>query len=81
MAPMDVLLKLLIVVVVVAILRSSDRFQSMSRELDDSAISVLKRVMSAAEESGFPPEIIPLLMLLTALTFMFSMAVTGGAGR
>ena len=68
---MDVLLKVLIVVVVVGILRSSDRFQSMSRELDDSAISVLKRVMSAAEESGFPPEIIPILMLLTALTFMF----------
>jgi hypothetical protein len=53
----------------------------MSRELDDSAISAMKRIMSAAEESGFPPEIIPLLMLLTALTFMFSLAVTGGAGR
>jgi hypothetical protein len=78
---MDLVLKLLIVVAVVGILRSSDRFQSMSRELDDSAISAMKRVMSAAEESGFPPEIIPLLMLLTALTFMFSLAVTGGVGR
>lgn len=78
---MDLVFKLLIVVAVVGILRSSERFQSMSRELDDSAISALKRIMSAAEESGFPPEIIPLLMLLTALMFMFSMAVTGGAGR
>ena len=81
-APMDVLvLKLLIVIAVVGILRTSERFQSMSRELDDSAIAALKRIMSAAEESGFPPEIIPILMLLTALMFMFSMAVTGGAGR
>jgi len=69
--------KSLIVACVVGMLRCSNRFQSMSRELDESAISALKRIMNAAEGSGFPPEAIPLLMLLTALVFM----ATVGAGR
>ncbi len=82
LSPMELLLtKALIVVCVVGMLRSSSWFQSMSRELDESAISALKRIMNVAEESGFPPESIPLLILLTALMFMASMAVTMGVGR
>jgi len=75
------LLKGLLVVSVVAMLRCSNRFQSMSRELDESAISALKRIMNAAEESGIPPESVPLLMLLTVLAFMALAAVTVGVGR
>jgi hypothetical protein len=72
--------KALIIACVVGMLRSSKRFQSMSRELDESAISALRRIMNAADESGFPPESVPLLMLLTALVFM-ALAVTMGGGR
>jgi hypothetical protein len=78
--PMLLVTKLMIVVCVVGMLRSSDRFQSMSREMDESAMSALKKIMNAAEEYGFPSEIIPLLMLLTALTFMLS-AITAAGGR
>jgi hypothetical protein len=79
---MELLLtKALIVICVVGMLRSSSRFQSMSRELDESAISALKRIMYAAEESGFPPEAVPLLMLLTVLVFMSIISVTVGGGR
>jgi len=72
-------MKLMIVTCVVGMLRTSARFQSMSRELDDSALSVLKRAMNASEESGFPSSTLPLLMLMSALMFMF--AITGLAGR
>lgn len=74
------LMKFLIIACVVGMLRTSGRFQAMSRELDESALSALKRAMSAAEESGFHPETIPLLMLLTALAFIYA-AITAGAGR
>jgi hypothetical protein len=74
-------MKFLLVVCVVAMLRCSGRFQSMSRELDQSALSALKRIMHATEESGFPPMTLPILMLLTALLFMFSQSVTTGVGR
>jgi len=77
----DVLSKLLIVASVLLILKSSSRFQSMSRELDDRAIAAMKRMMNAAEECGYPPQIIPLLILLTALTFMLSMYVTAAYVR
>jgi len=53
----------------------------MSRELDEIAMSALKRFMRIAEESGFPPEIIPLLMLLTALAFIVSLGFTPAVGR
>jgi len=53
----------------------------MSRELDQSAFSALKRIMRVAEDSGFPPEIVPLLMLLSAMAFMLAMGVTAGVGR
>ena len=78
---MEILLKLIIVIGVVGTLRSSNSFQSMSRELDDSAMAALRKIMDCAEESGFPPQIIPLLMLLTVLTFMAGLAVTMPGGR
>ena len=78
---MLILTKILIVALIVVMLRSSQRFQSMSREMDESAMTALKKFMYAAEEYGFPPQIIPWLMLLTALTFMFSQVVTTPVGR
>jgi len=58
-------------------MRSSPAIQRMSRELDERVFAALKRIMRATEESGYPPEIIPLLIVLTALTFMLSTYVTG----
>jgi hypothetical protein len=53
----------------------------MSRELDDQALAALKRIMNASEEYGYPRELIPVLMLLTALSFMLSMFVTTAGAR
>jgi len=75
------LAKILLVVAVVGILRSSSRFRSMSRELDEQALTALKRIMRATEECGYPPVLIPLLMLLTALTFLLSISFTTPYGR
>ena len=68
--------KLLIITAVVGLIRTVPRFQSMSRELDEQALAALKRIMHASEEHGYPGEIVPILMLLTALVFMLSMSVT-----
>jgi hypothetical protein len=76
-----VLSKILIIVASVGLMRSSPKIQSMSRELDERAFAALKRIMRATEESGYPPQLIPLLMLLTALSFMLSMYVTGAYVR
>jgi hypothetical protein len=78
---MDVLSKLLIITAAVGLLRSSPRFQSMSRDLDERAFAALKRIMLATEEYGYPPQLIPLLILLTALSFMLSTYVTGAYGH
>lgn len=79
--PMDVFIKLVIVAAAVGILRSFPGFQSMSREMDERAFAALKRLMLATEECGYPPQLIPLLMLLTALSFMLSMYITAPYGR
>ena len=71
------LTKLLIIFAAVGLMRSSPAIQRMSRELDERVFAALKRIMRATEESGYPPEIIPLLIVLTALTFMLSTYVTG----
>jgi hypothetical protein len=73
--------KLLITISIVGILRTSARFQSMSRELDEHAFAALKRIMNATEECGYPRELIPILMLLTALSFMLSIYVTAPGGH
>jgi hypothetical protein len=75
------LAKVLITVSLVGLLRTFAWFQSMSRELDEHAFAALKRIMNATEECGYPRELIPLLMLLTALTFMLSMFATAPVGR
>jgi len=76
-----ILTKLLITISLVGLLRTSVRFQSMSRELDEQAFAALKRIMNASEEYGYPRELIPVLMLLTALSFMLSMFVTTAGAR
>jgi hypothetical protein len=75
------LAKVLIIISLVGILRTSSRFQSMSRELDEHAFAALKRIMNATEECGYPRELIPILMLLTALSFMLSLYVTAPGGQ
>ncbi len=75
---MIILAKLLITISLVGLLRTSTRFQSMSRDLDEQAFAALKRIMNATEECGYPRELVPLLILLTALSFMLSMFVTTG---
>jgi hypothetical protein len=71
-----ILTKLLIIVAAVGLLRSSP-LQSMSRELDEQAFAALRRIMRVTEECGYPAPLIPLLILLTALSFMLSMYITG----
>ena len=78
---MDILLKVLFIASAVGTLWSSTTFRNMSRELDNSALTSIRRMMNAAEESGFPPAIVPLLIILTALSFMISAVVTGPGGQ
>ena len=48
----------------------------MSRDLDEQAFAAIRRIMRATEESGYPAPLIPILILLTAFSFMLSMYVT-----
>jgi hypothetical protein len=78
---MIVLLKLLVVLCVVCVLRSSEKFRTMSRELDEAALVSLKRIICATEEAGYPPEIIPLLISLSTIAFIAMMAASELFGR
>lgn len=78
---MIVLLKLLIVAAVVSVLRSSESFRRMSAELDEAAVVSLKKIMRATEESGYPPEVIPLLIALSTIAVMAAMSASGLFGR
>ncbi len=71
------LTKLLIIFAAVGLMKSSPAIQRMSREFDERVFAALKRIMRATEECGYPPETIPLLIVLTALTLMLSTYVTG----
>jgi hypothetical protein len=73
--------KILIAISVAGLLRCSTRFQKMGRELDELAFAALRRIMRASEESGYPPHLVPLLILLTALCFMASTYVTMPGAR
>jgi len=73
--------QLLIAISVAGLLRCSTKFRSMSRELDEQAFAALRSIMHATEERGYPPQAIPLLILLTALCFMLAEYVTTAAGR
>ena len=75
---MLILSKLMIVVSVVGLFRSSSTFRERSREFDEQAFAALKRVMRATEECGYPPQLIPLLIILTAISFILSMVLTAG---
>jgi hypothetical protein len=72
-----ILTKILIIVAAVGLFRSSPAIQTMSRDLDEQAFAALRRIMRATEECGYPAPLIPLLILLTAFSFMLSMYVTG----
>ena len=78
---MVVFLKLLIIVAVVGLLRSSEKFKEMSRELDEAALVSLKRIMRATEESGYPPETVLVLIGLTVIAFMAITSAAGTFGR
>ena len=73
---MAIFLKLLITVSVVGILRSSQRFRDMSQDLDEAAYASIRKIMLASEECGYPPETLPVLMMLTALLLTLSMTFT-----
>jgi hypothetical protein len=76
-----ILSKILIAVALVGLLRCSERFRRMSRELDEQVFAAMKKIMHTTEEHGYPPHLIPLLMLLTALFFIMSAYVTTAAVR
>ena len=78
---MSVFLKILVIVSVVSVLRSSEKFRTMSRELDEAALVSLKRIVRATEESGYPPEMIPLLIALSTIAFIAMMTASGLFGR
>ena len=78
---MIVLLKLLVVVSVVSVLRSSEKFRTMSRELDEAALVSLERIVRATEESGYPAEMIPVLIALSTISFIAMMTALELFGR
>ena len=76
-----ILSKLMIAISLAGLLRCSGKFRSMSRELDEQAFTALQRIMHATEDSGYPPQVVPILMLLTALWYMLSLFVTAAPAR
>ena len=58
---------------------SSQAFQQQMQR--DYSPTYWFRIMRATEDCGYPPNLIPLLMLLTALSFMLSIYVTAGYVR
>ena len=78
---MLVLSKILIAISLAGLLRCSEKFRRMGRELDELAFVALKRIMRASEDSGFPPHLVPLLMLLTALCYMATTYLTVPGAR
>ena len=73
--------KILIVIAVVGLVRCSASFRLMSRQLDEQAFAALRRLMSVTEDCGYPPQLIPLLILLIAISFMAAEYVTMAGGR
>jgi hypothetical protein len=79
--PVLILTKLLIMVSILGLLRCSQSFRSLSRRTDEQALAALKRAMNAAEDYGYPPQLVHLLILLMALSFMLSIFLTVPGGR
>jgi hypothetical protein len=73
--------KIMIVVLVAGLLWSSPRYRAMSRNLDQAAFTALKRIMYAAEEHGYPSDMIPFLLALTALMYGLSGYLTAAYVR
>ena len=78
---MDLLLKVLFIASAVVTLWTLTWFRNMSRTLDQSTLNSIKRMMAAAEESGYPPVVVPLLIGLTTLSFVISVVVTMPGGQ
>ena len=78
---MLILSKILIAVALVGLLRCSEKFRRMSRETDEQVFTAVKKIMRATEEIRYPPQVVPLLMLLTALCFLLSAFITTAAVR
>ena len=78
---MSVVLKILIAVAVVGVLRSSQTFRRMSSEFDEAVFLSLRKIMRASEESGYQPETVPLLIVLSTIAFMMMMAALSPLGR
>jgi hypothetical protein len=76
-----ILCKMLVAVSLTGLLRCSRTFRIRSREFDEQTFAALRRVMRTTEDSGYPPDLVPFLILLTALSFMLSMYVTTSGGR
>jgi hypothetical protein len=76
-----ILSKILIVISLTGLLRCSARFRQVGSELDEQVFAVLRRAMRATEDQGYPPQLLPLLILLTALSFLLSAYVTTPGGR
>ena len=74
---MVVLLKLVIIVSIVSLLRTSERFRAKSREFDEAAFDSLQKIIRASEESGYRPDVILLMIALSAIMFMAMMAGLG----
>ena len=73
--------KVLIIIAAVGLMRSSPAIREMSRDFDERVFAALKGLMRATEECGYPPQLIPLLIVLTALSFLLSSYVTGAYVR
>ena len=78
---MLILSKLLIAVALVGLVRCNSTFVAQSREFDERVFAALRRIMRITEDSGYPPQLIPFLIILTAVSFMLSMYVTTAGGR
>lgn len=78
---MLIILKLTMIAAILGILRSSTHLRQMSQEVDETAWILLKRMMRATEESGYPPETLPLLIGVTALALTLAAAAILPFGR
>jgi hypothetical protein len=78
---MLLLMKILLIASAVGTLWASPHYRAMSRRLDEAALGSIRQMMWAAEESGFPPILVPLLIGLTALSFVISAVATEAFGR
>ena len=70
---MIVFSKILFAIALVGLLRCSTKFRTASQDFDERVFAVLKRMMHATEDSGYPAELGPMLILLSALFFLLSM--------